>query len=134
MNNLGIIYRRLGRAGDAAPLYLEAYEGARDVLGEDHPETLISMSNVGRLYQSMGRCDEALPLLERSVELHRQRFPDLYLGTAYTLATLGECQAELGNAAEAAETLREAHRILNNTPGADPGRTRGVVELLSALD
>jgi tetratricopeptide (TPR) repeat protein len=41
-------------------------------VGQDHPDTAISLASLGHLLASMGRSDEALPIFERAIEIIRQ--------------------------------------------------------------
>ena len=43
----------------------------RDVLGETHPSTLVSLNNLAGLYESQGRYGEAEPLYEQALQLRR---------------------------------------------------------------
>ncbi len=48
-----------GRYAEAEPLYLETVETQKRVLGDDHPDTLISINNLATLYENQGRWAEA---------------------------------------------------------------------------
>jgi len=48
----------------------------REVLGDNHPDTLISMNNLAALYQSQGKYDEAEPLYVECLKLRREVLGD----------------------------------------------------------
>ena len=62
MSDLAALYVSQGRYDEAEPLYREALQLSREVLGERHPDTLGIMNNLAALYQSQGRYGEAEPL------------------------------------------------------------------------
>jgi hypothetical protein len=49
MNNLAETRRALGDLDGARRLFEQAFAGRRRVLGEDHPDTLASMSQLGEV-------------------------------------------------------------------------------------
>ena len=48
MSNLAVIYANQGRWEEAEALEIEVLEKRKQVLGEDHPDTLRSMENLDR--------------------------------------------------------------------------------------
>ena len=44
-----MLLRDLGRLAEAEPLFLEALEASRRTLGDEHPDTLKSISNVASI-------------------------------------------------------------------------------------
>ena len=55
-----------GKFAEAEPYYREALEKRRRVLGEEHPDTLVSINNMATLLEKQGRLDEA-ELLQRAL-------------------------------------------------------------------
>ena len=62
----------MGELAEAKPLMEEALQARREALGNEHPDTLISMGSVGKLLKDMGQRAEALALLR---ELHAAQPP-----------------------------------------------------------
>lgn len=60
-------------------MWEKAEEIERDVLekknvsGEDHPSTLITMHNLACTLQRQGKCDQAITLIEECVETRREK-------------------------------------------------------------
>jgi hypothetical protein len=52
---------------EAEPLYREALEARRRVLGPDHPSTITSINNWAGCLLDMGRVGEALPLYRQAL-------------------------------------------------------------------
>src|ERR1700731_4832278 len=54
LNNLGELYRFTGEYAKAEPLYQEALQICRKVLGPEHPHTATNLNNLAALYRDMG--------------------------------------------------------------------------------
>jgi hypothetical protein len=61
-NSRAILLSNQGRLFEAKPLYRDALEGRRRVLGNDHPNTLTSMNNLAVLLKAQGKLSEVEPL------------------------------------------------------------------------
>jgi tetratricopeptide (TPR) repeat protein len=72
LNNLAELYRTQGRYDQAEPLYLQALELRKRLLGEDHPDVATSLNNLAELYNSQGRYDRAEPLCLQALELRKR--------------------------------------------------------------
>lgn len=62
-------------------LLTEDLEGSRALLGNEHEDTLISMTNLGRFLLKCGRLDEASTLLRESLSARRKVLGDLHADT-----------------------------------------------------
>jgi len=58
----------MGLLKDAEPLYRRALEARERTLGEEHPETLVSINNLAGCLQVMGLLKDAEPLYRRALE------------------------------------------------------------------
>ncbi len=70
MNNLALTYKELGQLEEAERLQTKTLKLRREVLGEHHPDTLISMNNLALTYKELGRLEEAEMLKEKMLKLH----------------------------------------------------------------
>ena len=61
-----------GRYEQAEPLYQQALEIRRQVLGEQHPDFAPSLGNLAGLYSETGRSEQAEPLYQQALEVFRQ--------------------------------------------------------------
>ena len=61
-----------GQYAVAEPLYQQALEIRRQVLGEQHPDFARSLNNLAWLYDSTGRSEQAEPLYQQALEVFRQ--------------------------------------------------------------
>ncbi|KAJ3121474.1 hypothetical protein HK098_003647 [Nowakowskiella sp. JEL0407] len=57
--SLGRLLRDQGDFQRAEPLYIEYVEQWSQILGRDHPLTLVSTNDLAFLYQSQGKYDQA---------------------------------------------------------------------------
>jgi hypothetical protein len=65
MNNLAETYRQQGWMTEAAELQVQVLEQRKRILGENHPDTLITMNNLIEIYQQEGRIKEVAELQKR---------------------------------------------------------------------
>ena len=72
LDNLAELYYSQGKYEEAEPLYLQALELTRKLLGEEHPNVASSLNNLAGLYMSQGRYEEAEPLYLQALELLRK--------------------------------------------------------------
>ncbi|MBD2624907.1 tetratricopeptide repeat protein [Trichormus variabilis] len=71
LNNLAFLYYSQGRYSEAEPLYIQALELKKRLLGELHPDIATSLNNLAALYASQGRYTEAEPLYIQALELKK---------------------------------------------------------------
>ena len=71
----GVLYSQ-GELEDAEPLYREALNNSRRILGDDHPSTLISISNMAGFLDSQGNLEEAEPLFREASDRSRRTLPE----------------------------------------------------------
>jgi tetratricopeptide (TPR) repeat protein len=64
LNALAELFRNKGEYDRALPLYEECLAKRKRVLGDNHPDTLISLGNLAFLFKTKGEYDRALPLYE----------------------------------------------------------------------
>jgi tetratricopeptide (TPR) repeat protein len=109
-----------GKLAEAEPLFREALEGGREVLGSRHPATMTSVGNLAFLLEKQGKLAEAEPLCREALEGKREvlgpRHPDT-LTSVNNLAILLMDQGKLEEAEplhrEALEGGREVHGPLH---------------------
>ncbi len=68
MGTMGRVYTSLGLYKKAEPLLEKAVKTQRQLLGVDHPDTLISINDLANLYWYLGRFSDAEPLYLELVE------------------------------------------------------------------
>ncbi len=111
LNSLGFLHHRKGNYAEAERYYREALALQVDVLGEDHPTTLVTMSNLGWLLQVAWRLEAADSVLRRTLAGRRRILGDRHLRLAGTLRGLGEVANRRGAFTEAERYFTEALEI-----------------------
>jgi hypothetical protein len=72
MANLASTYRNQGRWKEAEELQAKELKVCSRVLGEEHPDTLISMDNLASIWKDQGRDEEAIKLMTECIRLRMQ--------------------------------------------------------------
>jgi CHAT domain-containing protein/Tfp pilus assembly protein PilF len=98
------------------PLFREALQTRREVLGARHPDTLDSLNNLASLYYYQGRYGEAEPLYREVLQARREvlepRHPQTLLSLG-NLAALYEAQGRYGEAEPLhGEVLQASREVL----------------------
>ena len=75
LNNMGIIYRLIGKIDSAKISYLKALQIRESQLPENHIDIGRSSYQLGYYYWSLGQHDEAYPLIERARKIFNQQEP-----------------------------------------------------------
>ncbi|UCF66270.1 MAG: tetratricopeptide repeat protein [Acidobacteriota bacterium] len=91
------------------------------MLGDDHPDTLISILNMGGLLRDQEEFERARALLAPAVEAVRRALPRKHPVTGGSMFQHGVCLSALGRHAEAELELLEAHELLTSVISTRPG-------------
>jgi tetratricopeptide (TPR) repeat protein len=67
MNQLGVVYWRLGQLDKSVLLFEKLVKIREGKLGRDHPDTLQALANLGVNYKDTGKLKEAMGLLEEAL-------------------------------------------------------------------
>jgi hypothetical protein len=87
---------RRGQYPQAVTLQEEALAGRRRVLGDDHPDTLLSMSNLAVVLAVMGDLTAARELQEETVSAYRRVLGDHHPDTLRSMSNLAAIRRQLG--------------------------------------
>ena len=134
MNNLGATYYDMGQFKPAVDLHKRAVEGRKAVLGENHPDTLGSMSNLAAAYIATGQHDLAVPLCERTIGIQRSRLGPDHPDTLTSMNNLAVAYEGTGQRprhpterAGARAAARQAGRRSSGHPDRDEQSRGGVL-------
>ena len=131
---IGRLYFEQGRYAEAEPLWRSALQGRRAILGDQHIDTLASISAMGRLLRKVGRADEAEPLLREAMTAQRETLGGTDEATLTSVSELSELLHERGACREEAEALaREALDGRRKTLGDGHALTRTSIAHLAQL-
>jgi tetratricopeptide (TPR) repeat protein len=130
---LGERYKDLGLYDAAKPLLERALETRRRVLGEEHPDTLMSMAQMGNLLMNQGKRDEALPYHRQVLDTTRRVLGEDNALTLDALQNMGSLLVEMGKSDEAAPYYREALDRLRQSKGEDDPTTLSAINDMGTL-
>lgn len=112
LNQIGDIYRKLGRHDRAEPLLREALEIRRRIHGNEHIDVTASLNSLGSLLQYQGKYTEAEPLLREALSTNRKLLGNQHYDVAISASNLGLALIEEGKLDEAEPFFHEAVTIL----------------------
>ncbi|MEP0845375.1 MAG: serine/threonine protein kinase [Phycisphaerae bacterium] len=115
MNNLGLLYGRLGDMERAAPLLSGSLELKRRLLGPDSPMLARGLHNLGVFHMEMGQLDVARGLLEEAETQRRRILGDRHPELAATLNGLGKLDLLQNRHVDAERRFRAALDIRRAT-------------------
>ncbi|KAJ7107926.1 hypothetical protein C8R44DRAFT_986984, partial [Mycena epipterygia] len=91
----------------------------KQLLGEENPETILTMSNLAEIYKQLGQLKEAAELLERVMKKQKQVLGDDHLHTLLTMNNLVHTYFELSRFQEAKELELAVMNTQKQVLGAD---------------
>ena len=119
LNNLAYLYYSQGRYDQAEPLFLQALELSKRLLGEDHPQVASNLNNLAGLYDSQGRYDQAEPLYLQALELSKRLLGEDHPQVAFSLNNLALLYHSQGRYDQAEPLLVQALELRKRLLGED---------------
>jgi tetratricopeptide (TPR) repeat protein len=119
LTNLALLYYSQGRYDQAEPLYLQALELSKRLLGEDHPHVATSLNNLAALYYSQGRYDQAEPLYLQALELSKRLLGEDHPHVAQSLNNLALLYYSQGRYDQAEPLYLQALELRKRLLGED---------------
>jgi tetratricopeptide (TPR) repeat protein len=101
-------YHDLGLDNSALALEQQALAERRRVLGEDHPDTLLSLGNLGTYLSALGQMDEAERYYREALEKGRRVRGNDHPETLVCVANVGSLLLDKGRLSDAETYFREA--------------------------
>ena len=108
LSSSGETLRKLGMLAAAAKPTQRALDLRRSELGDEHPETLSSMTRLGWLYYSQGELQKVEPLFRKSLEGRRKALGNDHRDTLGSINNMGSLLSSMGKFDEATEYFRES--------------------------
>ncbi|MDD5449982.1 MAG: tetratricopeptide repeat protein [Candidatus Omnitrophica bacterium] len=138
-NNLGMIYRNLGKKEEAISLYkkaitanpgyLEAYLNLGVIYGDSgryeeaiamyekaielNPNCIDAYYNIGRAYNSLGKYTDAVTQFKKALEIN-PGFEQIYNNLAFSCSALGKTEEAIGWLKKALEIKQDSASTYNN--------------------
>ncbi|MBW4495082.1 MAG: tetratricopeptide repeat protein [Oscillatoria princeps RMCB-10] len=117
--NLASLHYNRTHYASAEPLYLQALELTRRLLGEEHLNVAFTLNSVAELYHTQGRYAEAEPLYRQALEVWRRRHGEEHPDVATALNNLGNlCDAQ-GRYGEAESLYLQALEVWRRLQGEE---------------
>jgi serine/threonine protein kinase/Flp pilus assembly protein TadD len=130
---IGNTYLALGDL-EAAEQQLEpASEIRRQVLGEEHEQTMVAIANLARVYSDLDRNDEAAVLLEKSLEISRRVLGEEHPETISTMVRLVAPYGRLGRYDDAESLLVKTLSLSRRVLGEEHQDTIGTINNLALV-
>jgi serine/threonine-protein kinase len=130
---IGGVYTSLGLFGQAEPLLERALEIRRRVLGDEHRDTLASISDMGELLSREGKLGEAERYQREALEERRRTLGGDDQDTLTSINNMGTLFRDQGKLDEAEPYLREALEGRRRVLGNDHTDTMTSISNLSSL-
>jgi len=119
LEHMSDLLRTMGQYQAALATAQEAFDIRRQVLGEKHVDTAVSLNQMGALYWEMADYARAMPLLQRALQIQRQQLGDRSPGTVSSRSNLAKVYAGSGKQQGAAKLLLQALQIERKMLGED---------------
>jgi CHAT domain-containing protein len=120
---------------EALPLVERVAAARREILGEEHPETLAALNFLGELHLQLGKHVLAEDVLKQTLEARRTTLGAGHPQCAVTLNALGVLYYRKGRYAQAVETHRKAVEIRTAALGeTHPDTLHSLRELAVSLE
>lgn len=141
LNNLAVMYQRMGDYAKAEPLYRQALETEKKLLGEQHPSTAETIHNLASLYKEMGRYAEAETYYREAFAIRKRLLGDQDAATKRSLngfldllSRLAKQQIGKGDLASARKAREEVLAMQAERYGANNWRVTTARLTLTDLD
>ena len=115
INNLGILYNRMGKTVQASELYADVLERYREKFGEEHRTVADSYQNLATAWTREGRYAESIPMHQKAYELYREVLPNEQEVVAYPLLSKAYAEVNSGLYEDAEVSARIALEIAERT-------------------
>jgi tetratricopeptide (TPR) repeat protein len=118
LHNIGGLEHARGEFQEAEEPLRTAWQIRRELLGEDHPDTLGDSVAYAAVLDGLERYDESLPIYQRALQLYESKFGPDHYEVAATLHNLAVVEQARGNVEQALEycerSLSLKQRILGS--------------------
>jgi serine/threonine protein kinase/tetratricopeptide (TPR) repeat protein len=132
-NRLGISLCNLGFARESIGLFAKARVTRQTLLGNDHPDTVTTMSNLGSSYKTTGQLDLAVPLIDETLALQKARLGRNHPDTLVSMGILASAYQDAGKLDLALPLYQETLELMNaGLAPDDPAKLTLINDLATA--
>jgi CHAT domain-containing protein len=108
-----------GRSREALPLARQALAIRRELLGEEHRDSILSTFNLAAQYHGLQRFADAKPLYERARDLYKRRLGEGHPDYATSLNNLALLYRDMGDYRQALPLFERARDLAKHLRGED---------------
>ena len=119
LNNLAVIYGKIGEHHRAKELLEQVYEARKRILGEEHPNTLTSLYELAYTYGVFGEHHREKELNEQVYEARKRILGEEHPDTLNALHNLAFTYGKLGDYHRAKELLEHVYEASKRIRGED---------------
>lgn len=121
LNNLGMLYKDLGRYEKALPLLKDNITRYKSLHGENHYMVSVALNNLALLYQTMGQYEEAIVTIKKSIALTEQSVGKKHARYVTRVGALASFYQATGEAHKAVTILEEVLPVIVDYKGKEHG-------------
>lgn len=107
----GVLLRHLGRFDDATAALVDVLRLRREVLGDAHPETVMTINELATVYQEQRQFAQAEPLFREALAARERLYGESHHLTRNSMSNLGLLLSLSGQLADAAVLYERTLRI-----------------------
>jgi len=133
VNNIGMVYRKLGQWKEAGPRFREAAELNRAALGRLHPNVATNLDNLAQVLHQLGELDAAKAAYDEALDIRRTLFGSDHPDVATTLHNLATLLWANRDQEGCEKALRESHDIFRRIHGLAHSDTITVMHSLVSI-
>lgn len=119
LNNIGLLYYRMGLYDKSMDYYKQAYEVKKRLLSEKHPDHGTTLSNIGLASHCLGNYAEAEKYLLQAIEFQKELQENNPRPYANSLMNLGFLYTDMGDYDKALYYVHTGAEILGKILGED---------------
>jgi tetratricopeptide (TPR) repeat protein/CHAT domain-containing protein len=119
LNNLAIIYNKIGQYEKALQLQEQSLAIYKKALGEEHPNVAISLNNIAQLYYNLGQYEKAFPLNEQALSIYRKVLGEEHPLVATSLNNLASLYYKIGHYEKALPLLEQSLKLHKKVLGEE---------------
>ncbi|MBU0637753.1 MAG: serine/threonine-protein kinase [Planctomycetes bacterium] len=118
-NTIGTVYVGLGLFAEAEPHLRAALDTRTRLLGDEHPDTLVTVVNLAAALKELNRPADAEQLIRRALDTRRRLFGEEHTQTLDTMNSLAGILQKQGRVAEAEALWRQTLAAQRRTLASD---------------
>ncbi|MGL1889087.1 MAG: tetratricopeptide repeat protein [Reichenbachiella sp.] len=111
MNNLGVVYLKLGNTTEALEYFKQGAEGFKKLFGSMHPDYASCLNNMASTYKELGDLGEALNLYMKVLDMDKVIYGSSHQRYATTLNNIAMVYMQLGSNSLAVKLLIDSKNI-----------------------